>query len=538
VGDVPEVLLLEVAAGRRHVLDVPGAGLCRCLVVPLEGTLEGHFVLARSGEEGFSNEEAGLLRGMARVLTLALRMLRVVEVERELRERSERQAEEALHDALTGLPNRGLFFDRLERALTRAHRGEGQIALLFMDMDRFKTVNDSLGHAAGDELLEAVAARLRTCLRDVDTAARLGGDEFAILLEDVDGAAPVSQVAHRILETLRDPFLVCGREVFANASLGIALDAGGQHAPGDLLRNADVAMYRAKTDGKGRFVFFEPGMEATVLQHLELEGELRRAVEHHELVLHYQPIYALASGRLAGVEALLRWQHPTRGLVGPDEFITLAEETGLVAPIGRWVLEEACRQLRLLEAAYPSARSLTMSVNLSPSQLRQRDLVAHVTGALRVAGLAPERLALEITEGVLVDDVAETVGTLENLKGLGVSLGIDDFGTGYSSLSYLQRLPVDLLKIDKSFVDSIAEGAEAGALARAIIRLADTLHLRSAAEGIETAEQLHELQRLGCTLGQGYYFARPLDVAQLGALLADEMAAGRHRHLAAVEKLA
>jgi diguanylate cyclase (GGDEF)-like protein/PAS domain S-box-containing protein len=426
-------------------------------------------------------------------------------------------AHQAFHDSLTDLANQALFRDRVGHALTRAARQPNRLAVLFLDLDNFKTVNDSLGHTAGDELLVAVAGRLQSCLRPADTAARLGGDEFAVLLEDLGSDEDASEVAERIIETLRVPLSISGKEIFVRASLGIAFDEEGTSAD-TLLRNADAAMYRAKREGKNGFRLFEPAMHSAAMARLELEGDLRRAIDNAEFVVHYQPTVSLASGRIVGFEALVRWQHPERGLIQPAEFIGLAEENGLIVEIGRWVLREACCRARNWQRAHP-AQPFGIAVNLSARQLGDRHLVGDVAKALTDSGLAAADLTLEITETVLMDDPDVAIARLRELKALGVKLAIDDFGTGYSSLSSLQHLPVDTLKIDKAFIDDVAMGVEASGLVQAIIRLARILALQTVAEGVEQPEQAARLEELGCSLVQGYHFARPVPPEEVEALL-------------------
>ena len=416
---------------------------------------------------------------------------------------------QALHDALTGLPNRALFLDRLQHALARASRAGTDVAVLFLDLDRFKTVNDSLGHAAGDQLLCTVSERIASCMRTADTAARLGGDEFAVLLEDLASTREAVGVAERIIAALDAPVLVAGREVLVSASIGIATGDGGSE---DLLRHADVAMYRAKATGKGRYAMFEQGMQAEVIERLELEADLQRAVDRGEIEVFYQPIMRLGSEELAGHEALVRWRHPTRGLMSPLSFVPVAEETGLIVPVGRFVLREACRQAAAWRAMVPG--ELTMHVNLSGRQLEDPALVGEVSSILRETGLPAGRLVLEITETVLMHDTEATIERLRSLRALGVRLAVDDFGTGYSSLRYLNRFPLDVLKMAKPFVDGLATQSEDPALARAIIDLGSNLGLQIVAEGIEGADQLVQLRRLGCPLGQGFLFSRPLPAAE------------------------
>jgi diguanylate cyclase (GGDEF)-like protein/PAS domain S-box-containing protein len=446
---------------------------------------------------------------------------------RDVSDRKELEAQlvhQAFHDGLTGLANRTLFAERVEHALDRS--GPGDLAVLFIDLDDFKNVNDSLGHAAGDQLLVAAARRLQGCLRPTDTAARLGGDEFAVLLERVTDTEAAVAVARRVLDTLHQSFSLNGRTIPIKASLGVATGRPGVDVAAELLRNADVAMYAAKAGGKDRYELFRPDMHADMLQRLELETELRHAADRDQLILHYQPIIELVSGRITRVEALVRWNHPTKGLLAPAAFIPLAEEQGLIGPIGQWVLLEACVQARRWQDRFPDAPPLSMHVNLSGRQLEEQRLVGEVVHALEASRLSPRLLTLEITETVLVTDVEAMSGRLRELKGLGVLLAIDDFGTGYSSLSYLRRFPIDMLKIDKAFVDGIGQGREDTALAHAIIKLSHTLQLHTVAEGIEQPEQAAQLAALGCRDGQGYYFSRPLNLAAMTGLLEQTLADG------------
>jgi diguanylate cyclase (GGDEF)-like protein/PAS domain S-box-containing protein len=433
----------------------------------------------------------------------------------------EQLSHQTFHDATTGLANRALFQDRVEHALSRQQRGDQAIAVLFMDLDDFKTINDSLGHAVGDELLAEVARRVRACLRSADTVARLGGDEFGVLVENA-GYERAAEVAERLLQSLEPAVRLEGKEVFVRASIGIAMGDDDRRGPAgaeELLRNADVAMYTAKSQGKGRYRLFEPKMHSEVLRRLELKADLQRAVDSNEFVVHYQPVVVLNTGRISGVEALVRWRHPTQGVLPPLEFIPLAEETGLIVPIGRWVLQEACKQAVRFQARVPDGQTLTMSVNLSARQLQHPDLVEEVRQALQSTGLEPSSLVLEITETVMMADVEMSLLRLEELKQLGVRLAIDDFGTGYSSLTYLRRFPIDILKVDKSFVDEVNKGSEEAVLAAKIIELAASLQMMPVAEGIERPEQLERLLQLECDLGQGFYFARPLAPPAVDELL-------------------
>jgi diguanylate cyclase (GGDEF)-like protein/PAS domain S-box-containing protein len=430
---------------------------------------------------------------------------------------------QAFHDSLTGLANRALFRDRVAHALARQARNQGAVSVLFSDLDDFKTVNDSLGHDAGDQLLVAVAERLRAVMRPEDTTARFGGDEFAILLEETDESG-TRRAAERILEALRSPFEFHGRQVVMRASIGAAFTSDSSTEPDDLLRQADLAMYTAKTSGKGRFAFYEPRMHEAAVTRMELKGDLEQAIANEDFELHYQPIVDLRSGHVTGVEALVRWRHHERGLVLPSEFIPIAEETGLIVPLGRWVIGEACRQLAEWGAAGrlsgPRLERLSMWVNLSARQLQEPDFVQTISDALKSSSLRPEQLTLEITESGLMADLDQSTATLHRLRGLGLRLAIDDFGTGYSSLSYLERLPVEVLKIDRSFTAAIGHGRDVPVLVRSIVKLGQTLHMEVLAEGIETVEQLTKLRAIDCRLGQGFHFAPALPAAEVIDLLA------------------
>jgi diguanylate cyclase (GGDEF)-like protein/PAS domain S-box-containing protein len=436
------------------------------------------------------------------------------------RKEFERQlTHQAFHDALTGLPNRALFLDRLGHAQARAARIGATHALLFIDLDRFKVVNDSLGHQIGDELLVQVAERLQASLRATDTLARFGGDEFVALLEDLEDGDEAIVVTQRILEQVRHPFPVAGRELAVSCSIGVVVGDGGTDDPDECLREGDVAMYRAKARGRNCFEIFRHDSDSDLRGRLDLEIELREAIEREELELHYQPIVSVVSGAVTGVEALVRWRHPIRGLVPPGDFIPLAEESGLVLPLGAWVLEEACRQGKAWNDGHLGAEDLVVSVNLSPRQFRQPDLVEQVAAVLRRTGLAAGHLCVEVTEGVMVDDVEAAISTLQRLKALGVKVAIDDFGTGYSSLSYLKRFPIDYVKIDRAFIRGLGEETVDSEIVRSVIRLAAAIGIGAVAEGVETEDQLERLRDLQCPLVQGFLLARPQLPADVEALL-------------------
>ncbi len=431
---------------------------------------------------------------------------------------------QAFHDVLTGLENRFLFLDRLGHALARAGRGGRPTAVIFLDLDDFKAVNDRLGHAAGDRLLVAVGARLKAVTRAGDTVARLGGDEFAIIIEETD-SAEADQAAARILDTLTPAFLLGDRQIVVRASVGIAVQSSDGADADELLRRADIAMYAAKSAGGNRHVTYEPQLYDATVARMELKADLRGALERGELHVAYQPIVDLASAAITGAEALMRWNHPKHGAVAPTDFIPLAEENGLILELGRWILESACRQARAWQEA-TGHETLSISVNLSGRQIVDPDLAADVGRILAESGLAPPTLTLEMTESVLVQDVEATMGTLRALKALGVRLAIDDFGTGYSSLSYLRQFPIDILKIDRSFISSLDGSTDSMALVRSILNLSSTLRLETVAEGIEESEQREVLRELGAQQGQGYLFARPMAPDDMGELLADSATTG------------
>lgn len=429
------------------------------------------------------------------------------------RKRAEEQLlHDAYHDPLTGLPNRAWFMDQLGIALSRARRhANSKFAVLFLDLDRFKIINDSLGHMYGDQLLVGIARRLRHCLRTEDMIARLGGDEFTVLINDIHDSEDAIIVAERIQNHLSQKFALGGFETFTSVSIGIAFSDSDYEKPADLLRDADTAMYQAKLRGKARFVVFDKGMHVRAMNTLQIESDLRRAVERKEFTLNYQPIISLETGELSGFEALIRWRHPERGMIPPADFIPVAEETGLIVPIGQWVLREACLQMQRWRTQFSELGDVSMSVNLSGKQFAHAGLMEQIMQTLSLTGLDPRRLKLEITESVVMENLDTATWMLERLRALGVETCIDDFGTGYSSLSYLHRLPIDGLKIDRSFVSRMSKNSENREIVRTIIMLAQNLGKQVIAEGVETREQLDLLRDLHCTTGQGYFFSRPLD---------------------------
>jgi len=433
----------------------------------------------------------------------------------------EKLQHDALHDDLTCLANRVLFMDRLSCSMADFERTpENQFAVLFFDLDRFKNVNDSLGHPLGDKLLKGIAQRLEHYLRPGDTVARIGGDEFAILLNRINDIPGAIHVAERIQELLGMTFSIDGHEVFVTASIGIAHSATGYRTPDEIMRDADIAMYRAKAAGKARYEVFDRNMHQSAVALLKLETELRLAVQNNDFAMHYQPIVNLKSGRIVGFEGLVRWMHLERGIVSPNSFIAIAEETGLIVPLGWWVLEESCRQARQWQDRFPIDPPLFISVNVSGKLFLKRGIVDRLMGILEATGLPPESLRLEVTENVVLEHVDTALDNLQQLRALGIQLSIDDFGTGYSSLSYLQRFHYDELKIDRSFVSRLSHGSDSRAIVETILGLASNLGIGVVAEGVETAEQADRLRQMACPHGQGFWFSRPMSADDAGNLLA------------------
>jgi diguanylate cyclase (GGDEF)-like protein len=519
IGSDGDAVLLSSLPGAVKIADLDGADLKDAMVAALHGETRvvGTFMLGKA--EGavatFDEDELRLFETLANQVSVALENGRLEHSLAQLKSLEAELVRQAYHDPLTELANRALFRDRVKERLEQLQPGDPGIAVLFIDLDDFKTVNDSLGHAAGDQLLMAVGERIEQCVRAGDLAARLGGDEFAVLLEGIDDIQLAATMAQRILAAFRKPVGVDGANLSVQASIGVATSETAQDVD-EFLRNADVAMYTAKRNGKGWFQLFEPLMGTEVVERHQLKADLERAIERGEFTVYYQPFVDLKDGRIVSVEALVRWEHPTRGLLLPADFIPLAEETGLIVAIGREVLREACRQASLWRTVHPD---LAMSVNLSPRQIEHRALVDDVRVALEDAALEPEALILEITESIMVQDLELTVDTLTALKGVGVLLAIDDFGTGYSSLSYLRRLPVDILKIAKPFVDGLGTTPEELAFVHANVKMGQTLHLELVAEGVEREEQFLQLSDLDCDFGQGFYFAKPMPADDMLRLL-------------------
>jgi diguanylate cyclase (GGDEF)-like protein len=485
-------------------------GMKSAAIILINGKEQPYGVLGAGSrmEREFTQEDVNFMQAIANVLANAI----------ERRRTEEKTQHEALHDPLTGLPNRSLFLDRLQHALSVAARRRTVISVLFLDLDQFKLVNDSLGHAAGDELLAAVAPRIEQALRPGDTVARFGGDEFAVLAEDVRNERGATRIAERIAEALARPFILREREHFVSASIGISIGTGAEE-PEALIRDADSALYRAKEHGRGGYEIFDEVMRSRVIEHMQTENDLRRALQRDEFVIHYQPVVRLHDGSIASMEALLRWDHPERGLIGPLAFIPVAEESRLIVPIGRWVIEQACRQVASWQQLQPDSAPVGVAVNLSARQLADPELIAHLEGSIQANGIDPSTLWLELTETTLLDDAAYLERTLSALKRLGVRLVLDDFGVGFSSLGYLKRLPLSMVKLDRTFVENVTDSPHDAAIVRAVSEMAETIGIGVVAEGVETEEQVLVARQLGCGYAQGFHFAEPAPASYVERLL-------------------
>ena len=490
------------------------AGMRSAVIVLIRGKGEPYGILgvgSRTVRE-FTREDVSFMQAIANVLANAI----------ERRAAEQLTQHEALHDPLTGLPHRNLFLDRLQHALSAADRRGTRVAVLFLDLDQFKLVNDSLGHAAGDELLAAVAPRIEEALRPGDTVARFGGDEFAILAEDIGNERGATRIAERVAEALTRPFVLRGREHFVSASVGIAIGAGTE-PPEGLIRDADSALYRAKDRGRGGYEIFDEVMRSRVIEHMQIENDLQRAVQRGELELHYQPVIRLRDGAIVAMEALLRWNHPERGLIGPHAFIPVAEESRLIVPIGRWVIEQACRQAAAWQQLSPDAAPVSVAVNLSGRQLADPHLLSHLEGSIRTNRIEPSSLWLELTETTLFDDTIFVERILDSLAELGVRMVLDDFGVGFSSLGHLKRLPLSMIKLDRTFVEGLTEGSHDAAIVRAVSEMAVTMGIGVVAEGVETEEQVRMADALGCGFAQGFHFSGPVPADHVGRVLEQPM---------------
>jgi diguanylate cyclase (GGDEF)-like protein len=485
-----------------------------------DGKIGGMICVLDEAPRAWTEQETAVLVEFGTMAATELQLRQMLS-DREVRE--QRLRHESVHDPLTGLPNRALFMKRLSDATHRARRGQdGLFAVLFLDLDGFKLVNDSMGHHVGDEMLVTIARRLEGCVRGGDIVARLGGDEFAILLERIADVRDAAMVAERVQTALQTPLSIGGYEHATSASIGVALSTGANERPEYVLRSADIAMYRAKNSGRGRYEMFDRAMHAEALTRLQIETDLRHAFDRNEFFLQYQPIVSLRDGRIIGAEALVRWRHFERGVVSPATFVPVAEDTGLVVPLGRWVLREACQQARAWQLSAPQGQAFAISVNLSVREFGQPDLVKAIAAILEETGLSPTSLRIEITESAIIGQKHPAIETVEQLRALGVAIHLDDFGTGYSALSYLHRLPLDAVKVDRAFTSSIDLEERPLHVVKAIISLAHAIGLEVVAEGVANERQLELLREMGCDLAQGFIFARPCDVEDLSAILASD----------------
>jgi len=515
LSDLHGDVLLRSAAVELSIGSVAAATFLRA-----DGAVGGIICALDEVAREWSAEEVAILTEFGQMAGTELQLRQLLS-DREIRE--QRLRHESVHDPLTGLPNRTLFMRRLSDATHRARRGhDGLFAVLFLDVDGFKLVNDSMGHHVGDEMLVTIARRLEGCVRGGDIVARLGGDEFAILLERILDVRDAAMVAERVQEALHTPLMIGGYEHATSASIGVALSTGASEQPEYVLRSADIAMYRAKNSGRGRYEMFDRAMHAEALTRLQIETDLRHAFERDEFFLHYQPIVSLSTGRIVGAEALIRWRHFERGIVSPATFVPVAEDTGLVVPLGRWVLREACRQAHEWQSQGVDGQHFAISVNLSVREFAQPDLVKAVASILEETGLPPQALRIEITESAIIGQKHPAIETVEQLRKLGVAIHLDDFGTGYSALSYLHRLPLDAVKIDRAFTSSIDLEERPLHVVKAIVSLSHAIGLEVVAEGVTNLRQLELLRGMGCDLAQGFIFSRPCSTEELGSLLAKE----------------